>query len=149
MQVHSVSASARSTIDSAAPEQRKRTIWRLVTLVLVAYWLTLITATHIPHVPDPLRILPSDKLLHFAAYAVLGTLVGLAWSLRWVLGWRAVLGLWLPLAVHGALDEVTQPYFGRHAETSDWYADIGGAAAGLAAVAAAQWCWRRMRAERS
>ncbi len=117
-------------------------------VVLVVYWLTLITATHIPRVPEPLGFRPSDKVVHLLAYAVLGALVGMAWSLRWVLGWRAALGLWVLLAVHGALDEVTQPIFGRHADTLDWYADMLGAALGLAAVAGTRMCWLRMRTTR-
>ena len=91
----------------------------------------LITTTHIPKVPDPLGFRPSDKLLHFMAYTVLGALVGLV-SSRYV---RPRLGvalmLFVGLAVHGVLDEVTQPLFGRHADAADWFADILGAAAGL------------------
>jgi VanZ family protein len=117
-------------------------------LVLVVYWLTLITATHIPRVPEPLGFRPSDKVVHLLAYAVFGALAGLAWSLRWGLSWRAALGLWLLLAAHGILDEVTQPIFGRHADVLDWYADMLGAAVGLAMVGAARQCWLRMRTQR-
>lgn len=143
-----VLASTPSTIDSDAAERRARRIWRAVMLVLVVYWLTLITAMHIPRVPEPLSFRASDKVVHLLAYAVLGALVGLAWSLRWRFGWLAALGLWVLLAAHGALDEVTQPIFGRHADVLDWYADMLGAALGLAVMAGARVCWLRMRPTR-
>lgn len=118
-----------SSVESSSPP--RRWLARTSVIALVAYWLVLITATHIPKVPEPLGFRPSDKLVHLAAYAVLGALVGLVCSqYRRLRFWLAVV-LLIVLAVHGALDEVTQPLVGRHADVADWCADILGAALGL------------------
>lgn len=110
---------------------RRRWWARASVVALVAYWLLLITATHIPKVPEPLGFRPSDKLVHLAAYAVLGALVGLVCSQYQRLRLWVAVGLLVLLSVHGALDEVTQPLVGRHADVADWVADMLGAALGL------------------
>ncbi len=115
---------------------RARWLARAAAAVLFCYWVALVTSTHLPRVPEPFQFRPSDKLVHFLAYALLALLAALAWSLRWRLGWRAMLGLLALLAVHGSLDEVTQPAFGRHADVLDWCADVLGAALGLGLFAA-------------
>ncbi len=90
-----------------------------------AYWLVLLTLTHLPprfigHPPV------TDKTLHVLAYTTLAGLLYVAlWAtwprrpiVRWVLGCICVLG---------ALDEWTQPMFGRSCELLDWVADVSGA----------------------
>lgn len=111
-------------------------------LATAAYAFVLIVATHIPRLDVSFNTgtpVPSDKTLHFAAYGVLGFLIGLI-ATGSVLSWQR----WLPtalgaIAVFAMLDEATQPLFGRATEPFDWVADVAGAAAGLivAAVAAA------------
>jgi len=108
-------------------------------LLTVAYTIVLVVATHYPKPedllgPDP----PSDKTLHFIAYGLLGLLAAatLAAVGRWSL--RAVAGLFIALAVFAALDEATQPAFGRTADAWDWAYDLIGLAGGLAIVAFAR-----------
>lgn len=121
-------------------------------LVTAAYAVMLVVATHIPRLDvsfDTGTSVPPDKLLHFAAYAVLGFLAGLiaAGSAH---SWRR----WFPLvlagiAVFALLDETTQPMFSRAAEPFDWVADVIGAAAGLVVAAALAATARRWRSPAS
>jgi len=112
---------------------------RLLSLATAAYVCVLLYATHHPR---PQELIgegpgtPSDKTLHVAAYAVLGLRAAAtlaAWR-RWTL--PHVLGLMAGLAVFGAVDEATQPLFGRFADLFDWFADCRGVVAGVLAVAA-------------
>lgn len=107
-------------------------ITRTLATLLLVYWLVLITATHIPRVPEPLGFRPSDKLLHLAAYAVFAALAAVVCWLHWGFTWRTALVLLVAISLHGAIDEVTQPLVGRYADVVDWYADTLGAAAALA-----------------
>lgn len=117
------------------PESPRR-FARLLAAVTAVYTLVLVFATHYPRPeellgPNP----PSDKTLHLAAYGLLGLFVAatLAATGRWS---RASAGWWLfALAVFAALDELTQPLFGRIAEPLDWVYDVLGIAAGIAVVA--------------
>jgi VanZ family protein len=122
--------------------------WRmLLRFVTAAYTVVLVVATHIPRLDVSFDVglaVPPDNFLHFAAYGVLGFLVGLiaAESGR---GWHR----WLPLtlatlAVFALIDETTQPMFGRAAEPLDWVADVVGAAAGLMAAAGVAATARRL-----
>lgn len=100
-----------------------------------AYAAILVAATH--H-PKPERFLgnnpPSDKLLHFMAYALLGSLAAVAVRARGRLTGKKAVALAVGLAVFAALDEITQPIFSRAAEPLDWVFDCLGIAVGIAAV---------------
>lgn len=65
----------------------------------------------------------SDKLLHMLAFLALALPVA-AVQPRWILP------LALMLALHGALIEIVQPYFGRGRELADWLADLAGIGVG-------------------
>jgi VanZ family protein len=97
----------------------------------------LVFATHYPK-PEQLlgTNLPSDKTLHFLAYGALGLLAAalVAVSGRWSA--RRVAVLAAGLAVFAAIDEVTQPWFGRSAEPLDWVYDLIGLAVGITAIVA-------------
>jgi VanZ family protein len=138
-----------SSLEETSP--RSRWLARASVVALFAYWLLLVTATHIPKVPEPLGFRPSDKLVHLAAYAVLGALVGLVCSQYARLRLWVAAVLLVALAAHGALDEITQPLVGRYADVADWYADILGAALGLglfmAAATLLRPLWSRARHE--
>src|SRR5258705_714639 len=108
---------------------------RVLTSVLVAYWVFALGMTHIPH-PPPLGPVTSDKLAHFLAYGLLTGLLFLAlWN--WRPGWR-----YLPLIVLGivvayaAFDELTQPIFGRDCEFLDWVADSSAAVVAVSVLGA-------------
>src|SRR4051812_14758594 len=95
----------------------------------ILYWGLLFTLTHLPpskiHEPTSL----TDKQCHFIAYAVLSFSVGV--TLMVTLPGRR----WIPLFVialamaYGAIDERTQPMFGRDCELGDWIADSLGSVA--------------------
>lgn len=121
------------------------------TVCFWAYGLILLLATHAPaddvqflvRVAD-YGLLDPDKLLHMAAYGVLGLLAALAYGDRWRIPSTAAVTLFALLAVWGAVDEVTQPLFGRLADASDWVCDLVGSAIGLAAgFGIAHWLARR------
>ena len=91
------------------------------------------------HYPKPQELLgddlPPDKLLHFLAYGVLGFLVTAAVVTRGRWSWRTAGLTALALAGFAAIDELTQPLFGRSAEPLDYAWDLAGLAAGIVAVA--------------
>jgi len=89
--------------------------------VSLPYWVLCFILTHLP----PSAALPEaagfDKVLHFSGYALLGFLLFSR------LGFKT-----LPtLLVYSAIDEVTQPYFGRDFEWWDLLADFLGACLGI------------------
>jgi VanZ family protein len=93
-------------------------------------------ATQVPGTPA----LPHfDKVLHFGAYFVLGTLLGAGW--HWA-GHRPARGWLLLFALAlGASDEVRQSRIDTRAgEIADWVADAAGASTGLFLTA---WLLRR------
>ncbi len=111
-----------------------------------AYAVVLVVATHIPRLQVSFDVglaVPPDKFLHFAAYGVLGFLVGLI-ATESGLKWRR----WFPralaaLAAFALVDETTQPMFGRAAEPFDWFADIVGGGIGLSVAAVVSEAARR------
>lgn len=113
-------------------------------LLAAAYAITLVLATHYPK-PEQLlgRYGYADKLLHFVAYFLLAVFVATAvWAAgRW--SWRTAVAVAIALAVFGAIDEITQPYFSRTADVLDWAADCAGIAVGLVVVATASLAWGR------
>lgn len=99
----------------------------------VGYAALLATLTHWP--PDaglPSISHPYDKLVHATAYSVLSFLLFfvLGGLLRLRLGWYFAAAI--VVAVLAAIDEKTQPYFGRSCDRLDWMADMVGFA--LAAI---------------
>jgi hypothetical protein len=123
------------------------------TVCFWAYGLFLLIATHAParDVQFIVRaadygLLDPDKLLHMAAYGVLGLLAALAYGGRWRPISTAAITLFVLIAAWGAVDEVTQPLFGRLADANDWVCDLIGGAIGLAAgFAASRWLTARLR----
>jgi VanZ family protein len=140
-----VPATTPANSETAAPEQFAKWRLRIAILLLAAYWLLLVTATHIPKVPEPLEFRTSDKVQHLVAYATLAVLAAVTWSLAWPFGWRQALVLLALIAAHGVLDEVTQPIVGRTADVLDWFADVTGAALGLSGFLIARQALRSWR----
>jgi len=109
------------------------------------YAVVLVFATHYPNPEDFLGPSPPpDKLLHFGAYGLLGLLVTAAvLRARGPLGGRGLLAILVVLAAAAAIDEATQPAFGRAAEPLDWVFDCIGIVAGIAAAVMCSWAWER------
>lgn len=109
----------------------------VATGIAIAYTLFLLWATH--H-PKPENLLgpraPNDKLLHLAAYGALAVLAGCAAAARGGWGPRPAAAWLTLLAAFAAVDEATQPFFGRFADARDWAFDEVGLVLGLAAVTA-------------
>jgi VanZ family protein len=114
-------------------EPRANLVQRISLALLAAYWVALLVATHVPPVPPPIVLRHGDKWLHFTAFALLAALFAWTWSLRGSFGWRQALAALAILALYGAIDEITQPYFGRYGHVADWYADLLGSVTGLVA----------------
>lgn len=104
----------------------KRHIYSII--VLVIYWPALFILTHIP-IPDMVRQAGvSDKFLHFIAYMIFTFVV---WSTlspfekinwkKWQVWVTAVISL-----IYGAADEISQQYFDRGTDITDFYADLAG-----------------------
>lgn len=108
---------------------------RLFAIAAAGYTAVLLYATHHPKPGDLVGVpLPGDKTLHFIAYGLLGAVVGAAVAARGGWGARHAAGWLAGLAVFAALDEATQPLFGRYADVRDWVFDAIGLVLGLAAV---------------
>ncbi len=107
---------------------RMRNNWREI--VLAAYWIALLTATHWPRLPG-LDIPGKDKTEHLIAYGILTALILIAATRRLTRYPRLVItmGAVVIIAIFAAFDERTQPYFNRCCDLYDWYADVGSAAA--------------------
>lgn len=109
---------------------------RLWQLLLAGYWITLFVATHVPQDFPGVPGGQSDKVAHFAAYAVLAALFATTWQLSaGVLTKVHLRWAWILTAAYGGIDEWTQLFVGREASFLDWLADAAGAAAGLAVFA--------------
>lgn len=111
---------------------------RLLAWGAAGYTAFLLYATHHPN-PEELvgSHPPSDKTLHFLAYGALAGIVGGAVAARGGWAFRAAASVFVLLALFAAVDEATQPLFGRFADTVDWSYDGIGMLVGLAAVTAA------------
>ena len=118
---------------------RQTLVWpwtaRLLAAGTVAYTAVLVFATHYPRPEELLaRNPPSDKTLHFVAYAVLAAFSAATWLAARRTASRSIAPLAIALASFGAIDEITQPFFRRHADPLDWVYDCIGIAIGIAAV---------------
>ena len=109
--------------------------------VWIGYWCILFLLTHVPvagGVPTPIPY--ADKVYHFVLFFLL-TWLGGRHVLR--LGPRApvtTLFVWgLVYICYAALDEWTQPLFGRIASQADWLSDI----AGILTATVVLTLWRR------
>jgi VanZ family protein len=112
---------------------------QMVEALTMGYAAVLEIATHWPYDPAGyLRMMlrtqrpPSDKTLHFIAYAILASLLWACVRLRAAEPLRATGSVLAVIAVWAAVDEATQPFFYRAAEPLDWVYDMIGAALGCA-----------------
>ena len=130
------------TSDRTVAGQRTSRATIIVAVLLVVYWLVLFCGTHI-RIPKGMLPGQSDKLVHFAAYAVLGALLMSLRATRGVYPWYSVYARWFVLSGYGAFDELTQLLVNRNADVMDWLADNVGAAVGLGFVTFTLWLFRK------
>jgi VanZ family protein len=113
---------------------------RLGAVLLAIYWVAIFVGTHLPAEAD---FSPrfNDKIKHFGAYFVLGTLlcyVTTSTRLSRRFGAIALVGI-----VYAAIDEITQKLVpGRTADVFDFLADSGGILAAIAVYLLARVCFR-------
>ena len=109
-----------SLADSSSPRMRL-----IAWLTLGLYVILGLTMTHIPHVPSQIMQF-GDKHLHFAGYFVYAALTYIAFGLNFprLRGLSVIIILFF--AGFAALDELTQPFFGRDCDYYDWRADMFG-----------------------
>lgn len=104
---------------------------KLARLADAAFWCALVTAYVITHWPRISIPAGTDQSFHSVGYLGLGLLAAnRLWFQRALTAWSA-LGWFLALAAWAVFDEVSQPWFGRHADLHDWYADLRGLGLGL------------------
>jgi len=101
------------------PSRRRRAAWRFWVRVVLA--VAGVSCLFVVSHGDRFRSawlwqLVGDKVPHAAAYAMLAALLLLV-------GVRGLRGIAL-LSVIGALDEFTQPWFGRSCTLGDWLTDL-------------------------
>ncbi|MGE5432943.1 MAG: VanZ family protein [Syntrophomonadaceae bacterium] len=109
----------------------------LIYVPLVLYWIVLFIATTLPGNDVP-NLGVSDKIEHFAAYAVLSVLLCFTYYFQKkfrLLSSRPFLMTILTVSVYGALDELHQLLVpGRSCDIRDLAADVTGALLGLLLV---------------
>ncbi len=114
-------------------------------IALTAYVSVLLTLTHLPKPPGIFEG-QNDKTLHFMAYFTLGVLASTASYAQFRSRSAIVWCVLVAGAIFAALDEATQPIFGRHADLLDYRADLIGLTCGIGVVAAIRWiCLRRRK----
>ncbi len=118
----------------AATRSARSPFWRYWS-PLIAYAALIFAQSHFPSPQMPTLFTVSDKLLHLAAYVVMGILCFRAFRSRWprarpgTLTWASAAAS----ALYGLTDELHQAFIpGRSADTLDWAADALGGLLGAA-----------------
>jgi len=112
---------------------------RYVLLVLlVLLWAGAFTLSHLPpgDVPD---FHVGDKVLHTAGFAGLASAFGVTMLAFGVPRRRRLAMLFAVMLAYGAIDEWTQPWFGRSCELRDWLHDVLGTVIAAVMVEAVAW----------
>jgi len=130
-----ISTEERAGAGSDSSEAELGLIGRFLAAVpwlLGSYVALMFMATHMPAAHIPKSLPGSDKHWHFLAYFGLGVMLAV-WGRSRPSNWPWVcLGI---AAAYGIADELLQIPFGRTADLHDWFADLAGAASGVAVVA--------------
>ena len=103
----------------------------LAWVVLVGLWAGAFVVTHVPPSRLSSIVSLSDKVLHAAGYLALTCALLGVLKLHGPGGARRMLTVVAIVAAYGAVDELTQPLVGRHADIIDWLADVTGAGLGV------------------
>jgi VanZ family protein len=109
----------------------------LVYLPLIIYWLIIFTLTTVP-TEAPQLFDFQDKVEHFLAYFVLGSLLTLTLHFQnkiSIFVRRTFIIALILIFFYGALDEIHQYFIpGRDCDFFDWLADIFGGSVGVAFI---------------
>lgn len=111
-------------------------------MALPVYWVALFAATHYPSVRIPGQIPQGDKLVHFAAFAILALLY---WRFMKARGRRVGALDAAILLAYAALDEWLQQFVGRFTDRLDFLANAAGIVTVFGALAIARVIARRGR----
>ena len=132
------------------PDALPGPVQRGLDLLAAAYTCLLVYATHHPRPGELIGPkAPGDKTLHVVAYTLLGGVVAAAVASRGRWTWRSAAALLVALALFAAVDEITQPLFGRFADILDWAFDELGLVVGIGAVTVATLLRRQSLTRRS
>ena len=106
---------------------------RLATGLAILAWCALFVATHLPVIPnDMVGVRGSDKLFHFAGFAVLSLLCCWAISSHRRVTLVLYVCITAVLVCYAGIDELLQiPIPSRCADPFDWLADVAGVACGV------------------
>lgn len=123
----------------------KKTIFgfRLGVVVLSAFWLAILIGTHLPPAVDIVPAKVNDKVMHFSAFFLLGTLMCYVTnSRRW---FRRFMTIGLVGMVYAAIDELTQNFVrGRDPDPFDFLADSAGLWAAIGIYVIARYCFKNL-----
>lgn len=94
--------------------------------VFAAYVIACVVLTHLPPPAVPRVSIPGlDKVIHFLIYFGMGFFIVRTWR------FSRLMSVLLGVLVFAAIDEITQPPFGRTADIFDWICDAVGAGLGI------------------
>jgi VanZ family protein len=115
---------------------------RVLLVITICLWIVACTLTHLP--PDKVpNFHTSDTYLHTIGFGGLAS-----WFLLTLVSFRTrtlprILLVLVVMAAYGALDENTQPFFGRTCELRDWVNDMIGTAIAVTLWEIALWAMRK------
>lgn len=106
--------------------------------LLITYWGLICALTHWPKLRPPGPPV-GDKLAHFGGFAALASLLYAYLALlRPGNRWTTLIVLAMAMG-YGIIDELTQPFFGRTCDFSDWTADCAGACVAVVLLGLVHW----------
>ena len=106
--------------------------------LLVLLWAGAFTLTHMSsgNVPD---FHVGDKTLHTAGFAGLASAFGVTLLAFGVRRRRRLVLMFVVMLAYGAIDEWTQPWFGRGCDFTDWLHDVVGTIIAVGVVELIAW----------
>ncbi|MCE5280438.1 MAG: VanZ family protein [Planctomycetaceae bacterium] len=103
-----------------------RRLWQKLLLVFCAGgWAAAFIVTHLPAQDIP-SLQAGDKVLHVTGYFLIACAFGAVLIAHGVRPLRRAIIMIVTMGAYGIFDELTQPLFGRSADSIDWFADMGG-----------------------
>ena len=106
---------------------------RILAAICGIWWALSAVATHVPIETLPSRA-PGPPALHVIGYTLLTGLFLTTLIAYGVRPWRRLVVAVFVIVVYAAVDEATQPWFGRDGTVDDWLADLAGMVFALAMI---------------